>query len=438
MDSEKDNIEVIEIPSSPKHNSFFETSQTDLLGDQNSLSNIKHEGERDQSSLPIPEEPEVEDDEKQHFCTAFHPKNILLRFKRGWSWWFILYFSITVIAWGTQDFLLSYMASKEFSLGTGDTLAFLAIGQLLGMILSKIVLWRWKRHVPIEKLVHPIHETAKVSPLSDPKTVELGGALVLSKDQESGEKKVHARKLSRFASIRSLLKTPVFLTDAYKLCFISGVIGSISPLGYYMLSVNGGQASAVAPLISLYVIVPAILGLVFLKERKSPIKLIGIAIAITAVVLFAMGGGGTNWALLTGENVMWFLFGFLGWGISYFIRGLAATKVVDFGHMLLMATAGLMFGNYCLIMFWFGVDSLTPTLSHLLTILAGMSAVIGDLGFFLLSKEGKEASKVVPLTGTYILLPSILGFVFLHDSVTVLKIVAICLSLVALVLLGAA
>lgn len=97
-----------------------------------------------------------------------------------------------------------------------------------------------------------------------------------------------------------------------------------------------------------------------------------------------------------------------------------------------------MFGNYCLILFWFGVKSVALTLGHLLTVFAGMSSIVGDLGFFLLSREGKEASKVVPLTGTYILIPSILGFVFLKDAVTVIKIVGIVISIVALVILGAA
>lgn len=96
-----------------------------------------------------------------------------------------------------------------------------------------------------------------------------------------------------------------------------------------------------------------------------------------------------------------------------------------------------MFGNYLLIVFWFGVYSLHITLGHLLTILAGTSSIVGDLGYFLMSKEGKEASKVAPLTGTYVLIPAILGFAFLKDTITVVKIIGIIIAILSLVLLGA-
>jgi len=190
-------------------------------------------------------------------------------------------------------------------------------------------------------------------------------------------------------------------------------------------------------LISLYVIVPTILGLFVLKERKNPQKFIGIICAIVAVCLFALGGSTQHWSLLNVKSMGYFSLGFFGWGISYFIRSIAASKDAEFSHMLLMATAGLMFGNYSLIVFVYGMSPFTLTKSHALTMLSGCSQVLGDLGFFLLSKEGKEASRVVPLTGTYILLPTLLGFIFLHDIVTVTKVIAILLSLFALVLLGA-
>jgi len=364
---------------------------------------------------------------------------------------FMFYFVITVCFWGTAEFLLSYLATRGVALETGDTLAFISVGNFLGTCIAHVILWYWKKTSWASFIAPPPPSTRSFSPTTlvqvAPATLdEDDGRLSISDpssaptspptSQSSLESAKDPQK-NRFNRVRSLMKKPVFLKDAFKLSFLSGFIGSVAPLGYYKLSMAGGQASTVAPLISLYVIVPTILGLVVLKERKSILKFLGIGLAIAAVVLFALGGGGSHWSLLSAQNFGFFSLGFFGWGISYFIRGIAASKVVDFGHLLLMATAGLMFGNYILIVFVFGLKTFSFSIGHILTTCSGLFQVLGDLGFFLLSKEGQEASKVVPLTGTYILLPCILGFVFLKDTVTVMKIIAIFLSLLAQGFLGA-
>jgi len=372
----------------------------------------------------------------------------VIKYFKNLSGIFFLYFLVTVLFYGLQDFILSLLAYKNITLSTGDTLAFLTIGNLIGTILAKVILNRWKlsRWAKIMQADHDNAEAKKTlieefdlkdieSPSITPTSSEHGPSSKVHpfmEDIESPPKK----RLSKFDKIRSLLKTPEFLKDTFKLCFLSGLINSVAPLGYYMLSVNGAEASTVAPLISLYVIVPTILGLIVLKEKKSILKFTGIIFALGAVVLLALGAG-PNWTLLNYSNMFYFSLGFFGWGIAYYIRGLAALKGIDFEHMILMCTAGLILGNYLLINFWFGVNSLKFSKEHALTMLAGCSGVIGDVGFFLLSKQGKEASKVVPLTGTYILVPSILGFVFLNNTVTIFKIVGIVVSLLALGLLGA-
>lgn len=56
--------------------------------------------------------------------------------------------------------------------------------------------------------------------------------------------------------------------------------------------------------------------------------------------MYKRGGSRTGGSLMRAENIGYFFIGFLGWGIAYFLRALAATKVKNFGFMLLMATAG--------------------------------------------------------------------------------------------------
>lgn len=98
-------------------------------------------------------------------------------------------------------------------------------------------------------------------------TIEIGVALsMVNKHKESGKEEEKRdsgssqgsnstpTKNNRFTRMKKKLKLPgtnsihfphskAFLTDAYKLCFVSGVLGSIAPLGYYMISLNGGEAS---------------------------------------------------------------------------------------------------------------------------------------------------------------------------------------------------
>ncbi len=60
-----------------------------------------------------------------------------------------------------------------------------------------------------------------------------------------------------------------------------GVLGYI----FFVLAVKGGDASIVVPLTALYPVVTAILGILFLGEDISITKVLGIALAIAAILL---------------------------------------------------------------------------------------------------------------------------------------------------------
>jgi drug/metabolite transporter (DMT)-like permease len=97
-------------------------------------------------------------------------------------------------------------------------------------------------------------------------------------------------------------------------------------MGYYELSVNGAEASLLSPLLGLYVIIPTLIGLIFLKERKTPLKLLGVLLGGISVLLLGFGAafGADKWSLLTPSGGIYFSIAFLSYGISYFLRGIAS------------------------------------------------------------------------------------------------------------------
>ena len=210
---------------------------------------------------------------------------------------------------------------------------------------------------------------------------------------------------------------------------------------------QGGGAARVAPLLSLFIVIPTLLGIFILKEQVTKFKLIGITLSVISVTLFAtedlIVGVDGDFNFFSPINVLWFMLGFLGSGLSYFIRYLAAIlpSTNDFGHLMFFAAIGQIFGNYITVAFILG-PSLEETVSlspdpwvYILTILAGMCGIAGDVGYLLMSKEG-EASRVAPLIGCYALVPIAVGILVMGNDINGITVVAILTSMVAIVLLG--
>lgn len=77
------------------------------------------------------------------------------------------------------------------------------------------------------------------------------------------------------------------LSWAHALAVFIGVLFVFSNLAYYKLSSMGGQASVLAPLTGLYVVVAALLGVGLLGEPMTARKCLGIALAGVAIFLLA-------------------------------------------------------------------------------------------------------------------------------------------------------
>ncbi len=184
--------------------------------------------------------------------------------------------------------------------------------------------------------------------------------------------------------------------------------------------------------------IPTLLGLMILQEKTTTKKVLGISLSVFSIVLLAFSGSSGKWPGISSSNLPYFMGTFFGWGFAYFLHGLAS-KSGDFGMLIIFAVAGQTIGTYCLILLRFGeLDFTDFALGHFLTFVSGLVGILGELGFFLLSKEGEEASLVVPLTGTYVLIPTVLGLLFLNESLSFLKLSGIMVSVVALAVLGSA
>lgn len=85
-------------------------------------------------------------------------------------------------------------------------------------------------------------------------------------------------------------KARLGLTLYHGLAVSVGILFVASNLAYYKLSEMGGQASVLGPLTGLYVLVPVVLGPVFLEEKLTPRAWVGIALALVAIYLLSTSG----------------------------------------------------------------------------------------------------------------------------------------------------
>ena len=70
------------------------------------------------------------------------------------------------------------------------------------------------------------------------------------------------------------------------LSLLSGVIGSVGAVGFYLL-LSRSEASAVVPLTALYPALTVILAIIFLHESLNATKLLGIILSLIAIYLLS-------------------------------------------------------------------------------------------------------------------------------------------------------
>jgi transporter family protein len=84
-------------------------------------------------------------------------------------------------------------------------------------------------------------------------------------------------------------RTTSWSPSALWIAGLSALSGGVGMTTFY-LALQQGRASVVVPMIGLYPAIVALLAVVFLSERLSPVQYCGILLAVIGVVLLGAGG----------------------------------------------------------------------------------------------------------------------------------------------------
>jgi transporter family protein len=80
---------------------------------------------------------------------------------------------------------------------------------------------------------------------------------------------------------------PKLAAPATMIAMATGVAGGIA-LICFQAAIQSGYVSTVVPLTSLYPVIPAIYGVAMLGEDITPVKIVGILLAILAAILLSL------------------------------------------------------------------------------------------------------------------------------------------------------
>eukprot|EP00055_Hartaetosiga_balthica_P006962 m.23167 g.23167 ORF g.23167 m.23167 type:complete len:461 (-) comp5527_c0_seq1:187-1569(-) len=208
---------------------------------------------------------------------------------------------------------------------------------------------------------------------------------------------------------------------------------------FMLMTHGGGEASLLAPLSSLWAIVPALYFLFFTKEKLSINKAIGLLLAITAIVLFAFASTSTSFKLQQ-DNLSYFICIIFSWGVGILLlQKLSGFEGKEYNAGYFIYTLGAISTALITVFFVFGdFDTSISVKDHVLTLGgAGFSFSFGNLLFILMCKTMPEDMAIIsPLASNAVLVPIILGIAILHESTGPLKIGGIVAAVIGVPLMA--
>lgn len=70
--------------------------------------------------------------------------------------------------------------------------------------------------------------------------------------------------------------------------FLTGILGAVGNIAFFIALASGGPASIVVPLTSLFPLVTVVLAAVWLRERIGRVQIAGLVFALVAIVLLSL------------------------------------------------------------------------------------------------------------------------------------------------------
>jgi bacterial/archaeal transporter family protein len=70
--------------------------------------------------------------------------------------------------------------------------------------------------------------------------------------------------------------------------FLTGILGGVGNIAFFVALAKGGPASIVVPLTSLFPLVTVLLAAVWLRERIGRAQIVGLGFALVAIVLLSL------------------------------------------------------------------------------------------------------------------------------------------------------
>jgi transporter family protein len=223
--------------------------------------------------------------------------------------------------------------------------------------------------------------------------------------------------------------------------FAAGLAGGLGNLVFLAALTHGGQASIVVPLAAIYPLVTALLAWIVLREKLRRQQIIGIGIALAAIVFLNREGTvrGTSvqasWLTLTVVALCLY-------GVSALLQKLA-TNLLSAES----AFVGFAIGFVPIALAILATDSLrlfaTEPLrwnieprAWLWGILGGALNGLGVLASLSAYRLGGKASVVTPLAALYPVVTVILAVVFLGEKLDEFRIAGVALALAGAVVLS--
>ncbi|MDA0840105.1 MAG: EamA family transporter [Planctomycetota bacterium] len=130
-------------------------------------------------------------------------------------------------------------------------------------------------------------------------------------------------------------------------------------------------------------------------------------------------------------NLFLFAVCFFGWGFAIFIMTIVG-KALDQKTIIVCNLIGYLIAN----IYFVPRAKLAWTMNHGLATLVGILFVLSNLAYYKLCESGAQASVLAPLSGLYVIVPVILGILFLNEEPTIQKMGGVVLAIGAIYLLS--